>query len=183
MGAILTQGGGPIAYYSEALKGSALHLSTYDKEMLAIVKAVRKWRPYLLGKPFVIQIDQRSLKFLLGQRISTLTQIRWLPKLLGYDYIIRYKRGEENKGADALSRRTILERSAISLPIVEWWQQLRTEVRSDKFYDDWYAGFSLQQQSRYVFRDGLWYKQGVLFLSPNSSLIPDILIDAHASPI
>lgn len=51
----------PVAYFSEALKGSALHLSTYEKEMIAIVKSIRKWRPYLLGKAFTVQTDQRSL--------------------------------------------------------------------------------------------------------------------------
>jgi hypothetical protein len=49
LGAILSQDNQPIAYYSEALKGKSKLLSTYDKEMLAVVKAVRKWRPYLLG--------------------------------------------------------------------------------------------------------------------------------------
>jgi hypothetical protein len=46
-----------VAYFSEALKGSALELSTYEKEMLAIVKAVKKWRPYLLGKTFTVRTD------------------------------------------------------------------------------------------------------------------------------
>jgi len=71
LGAILSQNDQPIAFFSEALKGSARALSTYDKEMLAVVKAVRKWRPYLLGKSFVIKTDHQSLKYLLEQRIST----------------------------------------------------------------------------------------------------------------
>jgi hypothetical protein len=47
--AILLQHNQPIAYFSEALKGLVLVLSTYEKEMLAIIKAIKKWRPYLLG--------------------------------------------------------------------------------------------------------------------------------------
>lgn len=43
IGEILSQQGRPIAYFSEALKGTMLALSTYDKEMLAIVKAIKKW--------------------------------------------------------------------------------------------------------------------------------------------
>ncbi|KAL6340300.1 hypothetical protein AAG906_040737 [Vitis piasezkii] len=50
--AILTQQNRLVAYFSKTLKDSALTLSTYEKEMLAIVKAIKKWRPYLLGKPF-----------------------------------------------------------------------------------------------------------------------------------
>jgi hypothetical protein len=72
--------------------------------MLAIVKAVKKWHPYLLGKTFTVRTDQKSLKYLLEQRITTPTQTRWLLKLLGYDYKIEYKRGLENQGADSLSR-------------------------------------------------------------------------------
>ncbi|KAA8525965.1 hypothetical protein F0562_007935 [Nyssa sinensis] len=72
--------------------------------MLAVVKAVRKWRPYLLGKPFTVRTDHQSLKYLLEQRITTPAQSRWIPKLLGYDYIIEYKRGSENQAADSLSR-------------------------------------------------------------------------------
>jgi hypothetical protein len=59
IGAVLSQNNRPLAYYSEALKGSTLTLSTYEKEMLAIVKAIKKWRPYLLGKPFVVHTDQQ----------------------------------------------------------------------------------------------------------------------------
>jgi len=84
LGAILSQNNQPIAYYSEALKGNSTLLSTYDNEMLAMVKAVRKWRPYLLGRSFVIKTDHRSLKYLLEQRLTTPSQARWLPKNNGF---------------------------------------------------------------------------------------------------
>jgi hypothetical protein len=103
-GAILSQNSHLVAYFSEALKGSALALSIYENEMLAIIKVVQKWRPYLLGRSFIVRTDQKSLKYLLEQRITTPAQTRWLPKLLGYDYQIEYKRGLENQGADSLSR-------------------------------------------------------------------------------
>ena len=73
LGAVLMQGNRPLAYHSEVLKGRSLHLSTYEKEFLALVKAVRKWRPYLVGKPFIIKTDHQSLKYLLEQRIGTPT--------------------------------------------------------------------------------------------------------------
>ena len=47
----------PIAFYSQALKGKNLHLSTYETELLASATAVKKWRSYLLGIPFVVRID------------------------------------------------------------------------------------------------------------------------------
>ena len=105
LGAILMQGNRPLAYHSEVLKGRSLHLSTYEKEFLALVKAVRKWRLYLIGKPFIIKTDHQSLKYLFEQRIGTPTQQKWITKLLGYSFLVEYKHGSENKAADALSRR------------------------------------------------------------------------------
>lgn len=86
IGIVLMKNGHPIAYYSEAMKGSTLTLSTYEKEMLAVVKSVLKWLPYLLENSFTIQTDQWGLKYLLEQWITTPAQARWLPKILGYDY-------------------------------------------------------------------------------------------------
>ena len=74
IGVILSLQNRPVAYFSEELKGSALALSTYEKEMLAIVKEIKKLCPYLLGKPFIIQTDQKSFKYLLEQQITTPTQ-------------------------------------------------------------------------------------------------------------
>ena len=58
----------------------------------------------MLGRPFVVRTDHQSLKFLLEQRIATLTQQKWLVKLLGYAFVVEYKKGSENKVVDALSR-------------------------------------------------------------------------------
>ena len=95
----------PLAFHSQALKGRSLHLSTYEKEFLALVSAVKRWRPYLVGKPFIIKTDQQSLKFVLEQWIGTPAQQKWITKLLGYSFLVEYKKGKENKAANALSRR------------------------------------------------------------------------------
>lgn len=58
LGAILMQNHRPWAFHSQALKGRSLLLSTYEKELLALVTAMKKWRPYLVGRPFVIKTDQ-----------------------------------------------------------------------------------------------------------------------------
>ena len=43
----------PIAFHSQVLKGNHLHLSTYKTELLALATIVKKWRPYLLGRPYL----------------------------------------------------------------------------------------------------------------------------------
>ena len=68
LGVVLMKDHKPIAFHNQALKGNKLSLSIYEKEFLALVVAVKKWRPYLLGRPFVIKTDHQSLKYLLEQR-------------------------------------------------------------------------------------------------------------------
>ena len=58
----------------------------------------------LVGHHFVIKTDHQSLKYLLDQKLTTTLQHKWLAKLLGLDYEIQYKKGAENKVADAPSR-------------------------------------------------------------------------------
>lgn len=58
----------------------------------------------MLGRPFVIQTDHFSLKYLLEQRITTPMQQKWLYKLMGYEYEIQFKNRKEIGVADALSR-------------------------------------------------------------------------------
>lgn len=69
----------------------------------ALVLNDKKWRSYLLDHKFV-RIDQRSLKYLLEQQVSTIEQQHWLAKLLPFTLKITYKSRRDNKAADALSR-------------------------------------------------------------------------------
>jgi hypothetical protein len=135
VGAVLMQENRPIAFLSQALKGKALHMSTYEKELFPLVTAVHKWRPYLLGQSFVIRTDQQSLKFLLEQKVGTPFQQRWLTKLLGYDFLVEYKKGVENKVEDALSRRDSkaadISLSLLSLPVLGWVDDLKAQYLLD----------------------------------------------------
>jgi hypothetical protein len=47
---VLMQEWRPLVYLSQALKGKSLFLSTYEKELLALVMAIRKLRHYILGQ-------------------------------------------------------------------------------------------------------------------------------------
>ena len=71
---------------------------------MAILHAVHKWHPYLLGNHFCIKIDHQSLKYFLEQWVSSLTQQKWVRKIMGYDYEIAYKKGKDNLVVDSLFR-------------------------------------------------------------------------------
>lgn len=61
IGAVLTQDGKQLAYFSQKLSPRMQGASTYNREMFSITQAVSKWRQYLLGCKFIIITDQRSL--------------------------------------------------------------------------------------------------------------------------
>lgn len=65
IGIVLMQQGRPIAYHSQLLFEKAQRESVYERELMAIVFVVKKWRSYQLGHYFIIRTDQKALKYLL----------------------------------------------------------------------------------------------------------------------
>lgn len=104
VGAVLTQDGHPCAFESAKLNVHELNYPVHDKELLAIIHALRKWRPFLLGKKFTVYTDHRSLQHLHTQKNLNNRQRRWIDFLADFDMEIVYKEGKKNVVADALSR-------------------------------------------------------------------------------
>jgi len=71
IGAILMQGGHPLAFLSKALSPKNRGLSTYEKECLAVLMAIDKWRQYLHHAEFTIRTDQKALIHLEDQHLNT----------------------------------------------------------------------------------------------------------------
>lgn len=65
IGPVLMQAEHPLTYMSKALSPKPQQLSVYEKEMLVIITVIDKWRPYLIGRHFVIRTNNQSLKYLL----------------------------------------------------------------------------------------------------------------------
>jgi ribonuclease HI len=80
--------------------------STYEKEAMAILEALKKWKHYFASTSVIIRTDQQSLKYIQDQRLVEGIQHELLVKLLGFNYKVEYKKGRENKVVDALSRDT-----------------------------------------------------------------------------
>ena len=71
IGVVFMQEGIPIAFESSSIIGKYLQKPIYEKEMLAILHPLKKWRTYLMGRHFKVKIDHDSLKHFLEQRLSS----------------------------------------------------------------------------------------------------------------
>lgn len=117
IGAILSQGkigtDLPIAYASRTLNRAETNYNTTEKELLAILWAVKQFRHYVYGHKFNIVTDHKPLSWLFGVKDPGARLTRWRLQLEEYDYNIIYKPGTQNTNTDALSRigvtRTTLE--------------------------------------------------------------------------
>ena len=121
IGAVLMQNGKPISFLSKAIGPKAAAMSTYDKEALAILEALKKWKHYFSASSIIIKTDQQSLKYIQEKKLTEGIQHKLLVKLLGYNYTVEYKKGKENKVADALSRVKQKIYSLISSAAVPVW--------------------------------------------------------------
>ncbi|KAM0724355.1 Retrovirus-related Pol polyprotein from transposon 17.6 [Formica fusca] len=113
IGAVLSQGkvgnDRPIAYASRVLSRAEQNYNTTEKELLAIVWAVKHFRPYVYGTKFKIVTDHKPLIWLFNVNDPGSRLIRWRLKLEEYDYEIIHKAGRANANADALSRNVTRE--------------------------------------------------------------------------
>ena len=91
IGAVLMQQGKPIAYLSKALGDKHRTLSIYEKEFLALIMAVEKWRPYLQRQEFMILNDHISLSYLNEQNLHSELQKKAMTRLMGLQFKIYYK--------------------------------------------------------------------------------------------
>lgn len=188
LGAVLLQNEHPIAYFSKILGQRARLKSIYEKELMAIVLAVQKWRAYLLGHPFVIRTDQRSLKYLLEQREVGMDYQRWVSKLMGYHFQIEYKPGKMNTVVDALSRVDWDDRAELSTMVsaggVEW-KDIVNMIQKDEFIQQLKADLAAGKQcpkGYELIHDLVRYK-GRLVVPQDSKLVEVLLKEYHDSPI
>ncbi|GJU23421.1 reverse transcriptase domain-containing protein [Tanacetum coccineum] len=81
-----------------------IHYTTTEKEMLAVVYAFEKFRPYLVLSKSIVYTDHSGLKYLINKQDAKPRLLRWVLVLQEFDITIRDKKGSENLAADHLSR-------------------------------------------------------------------------------
>ncbi|CAN6687996.1 unnamed protein product [Malus baccata var. baccata] len=123
-----------IYYASRTLNDAQLNYSTTEKELLAVVFALDKFRSYLLGTKVIIYTDHAALKYLFTKKEAKPRFIRWMLLLQEFDIEIRDKKGSENVVADHLSR-MVHEEDAV--PIIETFPD--KQLMSVNVSEPWYA--------------------------------------------
>lgn len=93
-----------MSFFSRKLRGAPLAYATHEREMLAIVLACKRWRPYLDGKVTRVVTDHRSLQHLPTQPLLSPRQVRWMEYLANFHLRIEYRPGKAAVVPDALSR-------------------------------------------------------------------------------
>ena len=108
MGAVLGQRTEKIfkaIYYARKTFNEAQENYTIiEKEILAMVFACEKFKPYILGSHVIIHTDHAAIKYLMAKKEAKPRLIRWVLQIQEFDQEIKYKKGRDNVIADHLSR-------------------------------------------------------------------------------
>ena len=123
-----------IHYASKTLNATQCNYSTTEKELLAIVFSLDKFRSYLLGTKVIVFSDHAALRHLLAKKESKPRLIRWILLLQEFDLEIKDKAGAENQVADHMSR---LVRKEDPEPIQEFFPD--EQLFKTQGVSPWYA--------------------------------------------
>ena len=131
--AVLMQDKHPIAFLCKTLGIPASNKSIYEKELMAIMFAILKWKHYLLRRRFMVKTNQKSLKHLLEQQEVNSDYQKLVMKLMGFDFVIEYNPGKNNLVAGALSRIPyyVMELGVLLSSTGIDWGLLQEEVKKD----------------------------------------------------
>lgn len=117
----------PIAYASRILNAAERRYSTVERELLAIVWAIKHFKPYVYGREFLVHSDHKPLVYLFNVTNSSDRLMRWRLSLEEYDFKVIYKPGKQNVVADALSRIELTNMPNVSSILDEIGQQIRAQ--------------------------------------------------------
>ncbi|KAJ3567661.1 hypothetical protein NP233_g6221 [Leucocoprinus birnbaumii] len=136
MGAVLSWGPSwkesrPVAFDSQVYHGPEHHYPTHEQELLAIIRALGRWRSDLIGMHFKIFMDHKTLLNFDMQKDLSQHQAWWMEFLSQYDYKIHYVNGALNVAADVLSQ--IDPPSLMVLPTVSNLVMAATCLSDDPF--------------------------------------------------
>jgi hypothetical protein len=186
IGAVLMQDQHPLAFLSKPLSSSHQQLSIYEKEFLALLMAVERWRPYLQRGEFVIKTDHHSLSYLDDQNLQSPLQRKAMARLMGLQFRIVYRQGAENKAADALSRiGHLMTIQACSTVQPAWMQEILNSYTTDPDAQKRLQQLALSSPDEhgYELAHGVIRFNGRIWIGANSALQTKLISALHASAV
>ncbi len=93
-----------IYYASKTFDDAQINYATTEKDFLAVVFAIDKFKSYLIGSKVIVFIDHAAILYLMNKKEAKLRLIRWILLLQEFDLEIKGQKGFENVVADRLSR-------------------------------------------------------------------------------
>ena len=203
MGGVLYQEDGEekfvISFYSKMFKGPELKYTTTEKELLAIINCLKKFKTLILGIPITIRSDHQALKFLKPDNAWNDRIVRWMLFIQQFNYELEHIRGTENVVADILSRNPVDWELSWDLKAKEFLISLLIGIDVEKFEDVVKTIPNSQEQDDFVkktiinmpqnenitphfeVRQGILYKKGVgtLKIVVPKHLVPTIIKSYH----
>lgn len=133
IGGVLVQGDGPnekiIAYMSEKLSSAQRKYQTTERECLAVIRSIEKFRPYIEGVKFKVISDHASLQWLMNLKDPSGRVGRWALRLQAYDFTLEHRKGKFMVVPDALSRAIVeITHSPSNEVINEWYTNLGRRI-------------------------------------------------------
>jgi len=97
----------PVAFFSKKLSPAECKYDIYDKELMAIIKALKEWRPECEMAEHTLQLitNHNNLEYFMSKKLLNRRPARWAQFLLRFDYELVYRPGKSNGKADALTSR------------------------------------------------------------------------------
>ncbi|KAD5961340.1 hypothetical protein E3N88_12813 [Mikania micrantha] len=192
----------PVAIYyaSKTLSDAQLNYTTTEKELLAIVFALDKFRSYLWGSKVIIYSDHTAVRYLMDKKDAKPRLIRWILLLQEFDLEIRDKKGSENVVADHLSlvihnetedgvaiNETFPDEQLLHVSIEPWYANFANYLAAGTLPEHWIKRRKQQflaQAKHYIWDEPDLFKVGADQLIrrciPDSE-IPSVLQHLHAS--
>ena len=156
IGAVLSQEGRPVSFYSKRLNGTRRRYTTYDKEFYAIIRTLKHWEHYLIHQEFILHTDHEALKHLNNQRKLSKMHAHWVSHLRRFTFVIKHKFRASNKVVEALSRRRLLLTSmAIT---VKGFNSFKDHYLGDPLFGSIWKDRTNGQLGKYLLHDGFLFK-------------------------
>jgi hypothetical protein len=182
IGAVLSQEGRPITFFSEKLNDAKRKYFVYDQEFYAIVQALKKWRHYLLPKEFVLFTDHKALQYINSQGKLNQRHSKWVEFLQSFTFVLNHRSRKSNKVADALSRRVLLL-NTLSMEVVSLESMKELYEEDADFGEAWKACKAPWSVNRTMFLD-YHIQEGFLFKNqqlciPQGSVRLNLIKELH----